>query len=131
MSTYIPALGVCFKCGQAKIQAGDETKCIRCDVGTPEPSGLVVTIEDPGEEKLNAALASAGVVLPKVTNKANPVKNVVPNKPVVSNATYSFEDLVGSALAIMKGLPMPDDVKQFKKVKKVINDLEALLPEKK
>lgn len=132
MSTYIPALGVCVKCGLAKIQAGDEIKCIRCDVAASEPSGLTVTIDDPGEAKLNAVLASAGVVLPKATGKPNPVNTTAPIKAVsvATKANYSFEELVGNALAIMKGLPMPDDVKQFKKVKKIITDLEALLPEK-
>jgi len=127
MSNYI-GLGLCKKCGQDKIDVNGEIRCLVCEAEYNKPSGLVVKIDDPGEEKMNRVLAAAGVATPKVEGKAT-----VPPKPPVSVAVQpepaDFNGKIQAALNIMQSLPMPKDIKQFKNINKVISSLEKILGE--
>lgn len=98
--------GYCPKCQNALLTVNDVKKCIYCDA-KKQVEGNASTVEDPGEE----GLAS-------FTQKATlPITNVQKMHPLGT---------IDDAIKIMRSLPMPDDVKQFRKIKKVIDLMEQL-----
>lgn len=126
-----PGQSMCTKCGIQKMSINGQEKCANCDIPKPEPSGVVNKISDPGEEEINRLLARKGIVVPGLKVHPTP-KTTVKSVPMPSNLTDepTFESKIQHALVIMKSLTMPDDVKQFRKINKIIRDLKSLLPEK-
>lgn len=115
---YTHDLGFCPKCRQPKIQVGDMAKCITCEApkGT---STLVNTAADPGEEAMQKLLAGKHVPLaPKVEVQKTAELTPVP--------TQGSLDSLGKALTLLKGAPMPKDLKQCKQLLKAIQILEGL-----
>jgi hypothetical protein len=123
MGNYV-GLGNCVKCGKAKIDVHGEIRCLSCEAEHNPPSGLVVKIDDPGEEKMRQVLAASGVVLPKTTKQPEVVtQNTKVAVPV------SFEERIQQVCEILKTLPMPKDINQFKAINKAIKAVEKILGE--
>ena len=62
MTDYTPGSGVC-KCGMIMMSInGEKPKCVDCDFKDKNvPSGLVVTVKDPGHDKMQAILKNEGI----------------------------------------------------------------------
>lgn len=143
---YASGTGNCAKCGEQLLQLeGNEDtpggrQCIKCQSKRMISSGPINDTPDIGEDALNSILSAAGVRSPGVVTKPLPssqpaTKSVAPMTqpaPVVVNVVpgQSFEELVGEALKIMKSLPMPKGIKEFKSINKIIGAMEALVQEK-
>jgi len=110
----IAGQGYCLQCGNPNIETPEGAKCIPCSLKAPKRSHLTVDIEDPGEEAFKAVLNGAAI-------KATKAK--------VTVAASTTRGTVDDALAIVKSFPIPSDLKQFKKIKKVIDLLESLKEE--
>ena len=107
---------VCEKCGSQKILENDVPKCIFCfGKQQVEPKRPPVMIEDPGEEKL-------AKFMPQATTGT---KSAVSRHQVAPKAMGTLQD----ALTIMQRLPMPKDVKEFRKIQKIIKLMEELVGE--
>jgi hypothetical protein len=126
---FTSALGICQKCGQSKIQVEGNVKCLLCD-SEPGNSGLVVKVEDPGHDAMDKLLSKAGVlnvgggkppapIKPHLEAKAEVTKQYIPTPAVSTTGVFD-------ALAILRALPMPKDIKQFKQINKAIKILEDL-----
>lgn len=111
--------GSCKVCGEFLIQVNGVFQCILCASKRSVSGGLIAKGIDPGEEAMER-LAN-GHDVPRIPGNVAvaPVKPVVAVKPIVSG------DL-NQALAILKALPMPKDIKQFKAINKAIKILEDL-----
>lgn len=108
---------LCTTCNSQKILKEKELVCIFC-TGKKQgvaKEGYVAPI-DPGEKGLADLLGNGHVAQIKRTA---PI--VKPTKPTLGNAQ--------TALEIMNNLPMPNDIKQFKQIKKIIKQLEILVGE--
>lgn len=122
------ALGTCAKCGMDKLQVDGIQKCVFCERENTQGSGLVVDIDDPGEDAIKQILSKVGVAevvggKPPVPIKPDvkPIINVSPKVQVVPQGSG-----IEQALAILRSLPMPKDIKQFKSINKAIKILETL-----
>lgn len=130
---YSPALGTCQKCGQSKIQVEGNVKCLLCDVEAGN-SGLVVKVEDPGHDMMDKLLAKAGVTNipggkpPEAIRSISRVETakVVEVPRVEAKAIVVSGSGIDQALQILRALPMPKDIKQFKAINKAIKILEDL-----
>jgi hypothetical protein len=134
---YMTALGRCPKCGQDKIQVEGVPTCIMCASENNPGSGLVVQIEDPGAEALEALLHKTGVQSIAGGVPPTPVKPVLPAQVSVKSdakvATtpfqqgITFDTCVKQAISVLKSASMPKDLKSFKAVNKAIKTLESIL----
>ena len=130
---YTPALGVCSKCGQSKIQVEGNVKCVLCDTEKSAGSGLTVKTQDPGAELIDKLLAKAGVVSIPGGKPPEPIKPNFEAKQVVTaprtEAQFDvhFEQPIAEAVRLLKNAPMPKDIKQFKAINKAIKTLESIL----
>lgn len=111
----ISALGYCSICNRQMIRVGNDTKCLRCDSSKQVQTGQVVQTVDPGSDELNKMLK-----MHKVPNTSEDVSVRVIEKLHGGN-------MVQDALKIMKSQPIPDDVKQFKQIKKIVSLMEKLI----
>lgn len=123
MGNYV-GLGDCAKCGKAKIDVHGEIRCLSCEAEQNPPSGLVVKVDDPGEEKMRQVLAASGVVIPKAVKQLESVQQTI--KVAVP---VSFEERIQQVCEILKTLPMPKDINQFKAINKAIKAVEKILGE--
>ena len=126
---YTSALGTCPICGQDKVQVEGDVKCLMCiGKASGNASGLVVSQEDPGEEALNKLLAKTGIAKIEGGKPPEAIKpNLAVNKPVISAPVHPLSGAsIFDALAILRALPMPKDIKQFKQINKAIKILEEL-----
>jgi hypothetical protein len=121
---YLGALGACSKCRQYKISVNGEAKCINCDSNNNTGSGMVVTIEDPGEDALNSILTKTGI---KTTKTEANTAVIAPKTE--AKAIVSFEDSIKQAIHILQNVTMPKDIQSFKAVAKTITILQKLLGE--
>lgn len=132
---YAIGSGVCGKCGQAKVHVEGNPTCLLCDSDNRNKSGLVVTVEDPGEEAMRHLLAEHNVFMPKAGEGSvppvpakviSPVQKVVPQStPVTQNVTFEHE--IKRAIDLLQKLPMPKDIKQFKAINRAVKTLESIL----
>lgn len=134
------AIGTCPKCHQGLLSVEGRPECIFCK--EPETSsGIVVNIEDPGEEALNAVLGKNNVKMAMGGSKPEaPVKPSLPGVAELVKATKAvsqaiempvakaneLEYYIHLALSNLKNAPMPKDLKQFKAIQKAIKILEGL-----
>jgi len=104
----------CEKCGSQKIQQNNEFVCIFCH-GKKQvvPKRPPVMVEDPGEKEL--ALMSGKAM----QSQTKPYVKGTAQMVVTGSSVHD-------ALAIMKSLPMPKDIKEFKKIQKIVKLMEAL-----
>lgn len=125
---YPQTIGACPKCHQPKVQAGDEIKCLRCDTPKPTASKRINTCEDPGEKGLAAVLNNSGITLPKGEKPQFISKPSLEHLETIPNQARSIDSL-SLALVHLKAIPVPKDLKQFKKIRKAIDLLESLVGE--
>jgi len=112
------ATGYCKKCGKQLINVQDVNKCIRCEANANISNGPTVAVEDPGDEAMQAILKKDGVKIQEASTPTATKLHVVTPTPIGT---------LDDALKIMKHLSMPDDIKQFKQIKKIIDLLEQLV----
>lgn len=108
-SSMVNAQGYCKSCGKAMVSVNGENKCLPCEGKRQIVKVQTNIVKDPGHEAMVKMLHG---------QVASPIKGTT----VVTNAG-SIED----ALRSMKSLPMPDDIKKFKQIKKIIKLLEDLV----
>jgi hypothetical protein len=109
----------------------DETNlaptCIKCKAAAEPKLGRLQTAEDPGEHFFHKGVPA----MPKSTERdvthGGSEKAYIGHAVPVLSEPARLEDIVGIAVANLKRLPMPEDIKQFKAVQKVIKTLESLL----
>jgi hypothetical protein len=128
---YTTALGRCQKCGQDKISVEGINKCLSCDSNNNVGSGLIVRVEDPGAEMIDKLLAKAGVASvvggkPPEPIKPNLVKSAIIPPKLPDYSIPTNEVSIGHAIDILKALPMPKDIKEFKAINKAISILEKI-----
>lgn len=98
--------------------------CIKCKADGEPKSGRIQTVEDPGEDFFKGRGSNAKIT---IHEEAHGAKSAAIGYPAFSSEAPRLEDIVGVAVANLKRLPMPEDIKQFKAVQKVIKTLESLL----
>ena len=91
-----------------------EPICLRCKADATPKLGRAQIVEDPGQDFNGYTGGKA-----KIT--------VVDAQYIPQSEPTRLEDVVGIAVAQLKRLPMPEDIKQFKTVQKAIKTLENLL----
>lgn len=118
--------GFCQKHQMDKMFVGNENAteptCIRCDADARPKEGRTVIAEDPGDGFFNGRGTNAKITVVD-PDAAIPVHS--PAKDILAPAN-KLEDVVAAAVAQLKRLPMPEDIKQFKAVQKAIKTLESL-----
>jgi hypothetical protein len=97
------------------IRVGEINKCLRCDNNRQISTGPVVQTSDPGSDELNRMLKMHKIP----SNTEEPVIKIA-ERP---SSMHTVQD----ALKIMKSQPIPDDVKQFKQIKKIVSLMEKLI----
>jgi hypothetical protein len=122
----LTALGACPKCRQYKISVNGESRCINCDSNNNTGSGLVVDIEDPGEEGIKKVLANSGVAVGQGGKPPTPAPREANKQVIAPKVETKATGSVEMALEILRSLPMPKDLKQFKQINKAIKILESL-----
>ena len=98
------------------ISVEGQNRCLKCERAAEKAANppVAVPVIDPGHEMM-ARLA------------ANPLAAVRERPPVtVIQPQLVRGNTVDDALAILRSLPMPADIKQFKTIAKVIKQLETL-----
>lgn len=103
--------------------------CVRC-VSDAEPKlGRTQTVEDPGEEYFtkNAKTDAKVTIIEEASGVGPMAKAAVVKQHVSSQEPVAVEDIVGIAVAQLKRLPMPEDIKEFKRVQKIIKTLQSLV----
>lgn len=108
----------------SKISGPDGNVCLLCEGKKPGIGNTAPNAIDPGENKMRAMLAAAGVTLGPPKEVAPAVPKMIQTEPVV--IVLQFSQCVEKALKIMESVPMPKDIKQFKAVNKIISDLKKL-----
>jgi len=101
-----------------------EPTCIRCDADSRPKEGRTVIAEDPGEEFFHGKGTTAKITVVDATHGA---KVPLIGSAVVKYGGATLEEIVANAVLNLSGLPMPKDIKEFKKVQKVINTLQSLV----
>ena len=104
------------------LEDATEPTCVRCVADATPKMGRTQTVEDPGEGYFIKGEKSDA----KVTVVENVVKPRVSEMRATKSAS-SLEEIVERAVADLGDLPMPKDIKQFKKVQKVIKTLQSLV----
>jgi hypothetical protein len=111
----------CNKCGSQKTLKDKDLVCIFCvgkKQGMAKP-GYVPPI-DPGEAGIQKVLKTAKVGVDTLETKGSKLGSI----GIVGG---SLPPSTQSALKIMQSLSMPDDIKQFKQIKKIIQQMEKLI----
>jgi len=112
------SLGCCGTCGKALISVNDIKKCLRCEANKNISSVVqpAEILNDPGEDEITRVLAQRGVICQSTpSGAAKSLKN--------DTKSTSLPEILG----FMRSLPMPDDIKQFKQIKKIITLLEKVV----
>jgi hypothetical protein len=104
----ISALGYCRTCNRPMIRVGETNKCIRCESNKNVASGPTVDVKDPGDAAVQQSLKNGGLAHAEV---------------IVKQQSFGTAE---DALKIMRNLPIPEDIKQFKQIKKIISLIEKL-----
>lgn len=127
------ALGYCSKHKIDLMMVGNADHnlvptCVRC-VSDAEPKlGRTQTVEDPGEEYFTKnAKTDAKVTILEDAPVAKSVASGIGRAVIGVPAPASVEEVVEVAVAQLKKLPMPEDIKEFKRVQKVIKTLQSLV----
>ena len=120
--------GFCQKHQMDKMFVGNENAteptCIRCDADSRPKEGRTVVAEDPGEDFFRGKGTTAKITVVDATHGAK--------LPLVGSAVVKFggatlEEIVANAVLNLNGLPMPKDIREFKKIQKVIKTLQTLV----
>lgn len=105
-----------------------ELVCVKCRAAGEIKTGRTQIVEDPGEAFNGFSGGKGKVTLLDAQYDAS-AKAAAPigRRPVVASAGLTLEEIVERAVSELGNLPMPKDIKQFKKVQKVIKTLQSLV----
>ena len=113
------------------LDGNEQRICVKCRAASEPKMGRTQIVEDPGESfngyvggKANVHIISEGA--PGVAALEAAHKSLA-RRPVVASAGLTLEEIVERAVSELGNLPMPKDIKQFKKVQKVIKTLQNLV----
>lgn len=127
MSSIGSAAGYCQIHQMDKMFVGledaTEPTCVRCVADARPKTGRTVVAEDPGEDYFKGKGTNAKVTVLDPTHGGIGKAAVTPIK--FGGAT--LEEIVSNAVLNLNTLPMPKDIKEFKKVQKVIKTLQSLV----
>lgn len=128
----VSALGHCpihriDKLSVTNSSGNSELVCVKCRAAGEEKTGRTQIVEDPGES-FNGFTGGKGKVT-LIDSEYIPAQAKGPafpaGRPKFGGA--SLEEIVANAVLNLSGLPMPKDIKEFKKVQKVIKTLQSLV----
>lgn len=128
MQSIGSAAGFCQKHQMDKMFVGSqdatEPTCIKCDAEARPKLGRTQVVEDPGEEYFQGKGTSA-----KITTLDAPHGGKIPlvGSAVVKFGGATLEEIIANAVLNLNGLPMPKDIREFKKIQKVIKTLQTLV----
>lgn len=130
MQSIGSAAGFCQKHQMDKMFVGSqdatEPTCIKCDAEAQPKLGRTQMVEDPGEEYFNGKGTNAKIT---VLDPSHGGKAAIPlvGSAVVKFGGATLEEIVANAVLNLNGLPMPKDIREFKKIQKVIKTLQTLV----
>ena len=104
------------------LEDATEPVCVRCKADATPKIGRTQTVEDPGED-FNGYVGGGKAKVQIV--EANGVGKMAVAALRVGGST--LESIVANAVLNLNALPMPKDIKQFKKIQKVIKTLQSLV----
>lgn len=105
------------------LEDATEPTCVRCVADATPKLGRVQTAHDPGEEYFKKSKAAKTTVL----EPTHGVEEAQVFSAAGTSESYTLENIVGIAVAQLRRLPMPEDIRQFKRVQKVIKTLQSLV----
>lgn len=118
--------GFCQKHQMDKMFVGNENAtepiCIRCDADSRPKEGRTVIAEDPGEDFFKGKGTTA-----KITTLDPSHGGKVGITPIAKFGGATLQEIVANAVLNLNGLPMPKDIREFKKIQKVIKTLQTLV----
>lgn len=133
MQSIGSAAGFCQKHQMDKMFVGledaTEPTCVRCVADATPKIGRTQTVEDPGEAYFTKGAKSDAKISIIPATHTEGIGSAVVYQPSFQVNPTRLEDVVGIAVAQLKRLPMPEDIKQFKTVQKAIRTLESLVEE--
>lgn len=104
-----------------------ELICVKCRAAGEIKTGRTQIVEDPGESFNGFSGGKGKVTLLDAQYDAS-AKAAVAGRPAVARfGGATLEEIVANAVLNLSGLPMPKDIKEFKKVQKVIKTLQSLV----
>jgi len=110
-------MNTCPKCGSQMILKNDKPECIFCfGKKSVEP-------KKPPKEFTEKDVKAMEAMFGEKEKQIAPKQSIKSVKQVISGNTAH------DALYIMRNLPMPKDVRQFKKIQKIIKMMEDLVGE--
>jgi len=123
--------GFCTKHQMDKMFVGNENSteptCIRCDADSRPKEGRTVIAEDPGEDFFRGKGTTAKITTLDPTSGAKLGIAEAMKVPVQKFGGATLEEIVANAVLNLNGLPMPKDIREFKKIQKVIKTLQTLV----
>jgi hypothetical protein len=126
MNSIGSAAGYCHKHQMDKMFVGledaTEPTCVRCVADATPKMGRTQTVEDPGE-----GYFSKGEKTDAKVTLVDPTPGAKMATPVAKFGGATLEEIVSNAVLNLHTLPMPKDIKEFKKVQKVIKTLQSLV----
>lgn len=125
----ISALGQCPIHHIDKMSVGSndfdgQAVCIKCQADARPKEGRTQVVEDPGEEFFQGKGSKAKITILDAGHSAPPVLKLNPSRQYGGD---TLEMIVANAVLNLNTLPMPKDIKEFKKVQKVIKTLQSLV----
>jgi hypothetical protein len=107
------------------LEDATEPTCVRCVADSTPKIGRTVVAEDPGEDYFKGKGTNAKITT--LTPTHGGIGQAVVKQPAYQIEPVRLEDIVGVAVSQLKRLPMPEDVREFKKVQKIIKTLQSLV----
>jgi hypothetical protein len=124
-------LGGCAKCRMGLITVNGVKSCPNCST-TSEPSGLVNTATDPGHEAIIKLTASQQEAIAELKDVVNPFVKMDAKafvQKTVTAANRTKEQIITDILNLLATIPLPKDIKEFKKISKVKTILQSMIQE--
>lgn len=106
------------------LEDATEPTCVRCVADATPKLGRTVVAEDPGEDYFKGKGTNAKITTLDATHG---VKVPLMGSAVVKFGGATLEEIVANAVLNLNGLPMPKDIREFKKIQKVIKTLQTLV----
>jgi hypothetical protein len=114
MNEQLMNLNYCPDCREAMIAENGVPKCFNCAGKKSKKNKNPVAVEIPNAQEFQKVVGE-----PIIMN---------PNTPTMGRAGLIASGHTAiDALTIMKNLPMPKDMKEFKQIQKIIKQLEKLV----
>lgn len=132
----ISALGHCpthriDKMSVTDSSGNSELVCVKCRAAGEVKTGRTQIVEDPGEGFNGFTGGKAKITLLDPAHGAAQydasAKSAVVGRPAPHFGGATLEEIVANAVLNLHALPMPKDIKEFKKVQKVIKTLQSLV----